>query len=76
MTIVLVTGGGELPLCTWQPWAAVEAVQTISEHSRLGQVRDQVGSRRWRNSGVVAAARELLLTLVYYGLRDEHIRCL
>jgi transposase len=56
-------------------WAAVEAVQTISKHTRLGQIRDQVGSRRGRNIGVVAAARELL-TLVYYGLRDEHIRCL
>jgi transposase len=56
-------------------WAAVEAVQKINKHSRLGQIRDQVGSRRGRNIGVVAAARELL-TLVFYGLRDGHIRCL
>jgi transposase len=56
-------------------WAAVEAVQRISEHHRLGQVRDQISARRGRNIGVVAAARELL-TLVFYGLRDGHIRCL
>ncbi|MBV8995679.1 MAG: IS110 family transposase [Pseudonocardiales bacterium] len=56
-------------------WAAVEAVQRISTHHRLGQIRDQVGYRRGRNIGVVAAARELL-TLVFYGLRDGHIRCL
>ena len=35
-------------------------------------VRDQVGARRGRNIGKVAAAREL--TLVFYGLRDGHIR--
>lgn len=56
-------------------WAAVEAVQRISTHHRLGQIRDQIGSRRGTNIGKVAAARELL-TLVYYGLRDGHIRCL
>jgi transposase len=56
-------------------WAAVEAVQRISTHHRLGQLRDQVACRRGRNIGVVAAARELL-TLVFYGLRDGHIRCL
>jgi len=56
-------------------WAAVEAVQRVSGHTRLGQVRDQVGARRGRNIGVIAAARELI-TLVFYGLRDGHIRCL
>lgn len=56
-------------------WAAVEAVQRVSKHHRLGQVRDQVAARRGRNIGVVAAARELI-TLVFYGLRDGHIRCL
>jgi transposase len=56
-------------------WAAVEAVQRVSAHTRLGQVRDRVGERRGRNVGVVAAARELI-TLVFYGLRDHHIRCL
>ncbi len=56
-------------------WAAVEAVQRVPAPTRLGQVRDQVGARRGRNIGVVAAARELT-TLVFYGLRDHHIRCL
>jgi transposase len=56
-------------------WAAVEAVQRISNQHRLGQLRDQVGARRGRNIGVVAAARALV-TLVFYGLRDGHIRCL
>jgi transposase len=56
-------------------WAAVEAVQRVSGHTRLGQIRDRVGQRRGRNIGVVAAARELV-TLVFYGLRDHQIRCL
>lgn len=56
-------------------WAAVEAVQRVGKHTRLGQLRDRVADRKGRNIGVVAAARELL-TLVYYGLRDEHIRAL
>jgi len=56
-------------------WAAVEAVQRVSAHTRLGQTRDRIGERRGRNIGTVAAARELI-TLVFYGLRDGHIRCL
>jgi hypothetical protein len=56
-------------------WAAVEAVQRVAGHTRLGQIRDQVGARRGRNIGVVAAARELIV-LVFYGLRDHHIRAL
>jgi transposase len=54
-------------------WAAVEAVQRVGTHTRLGQRRDRVAERRGRNIGVVAAARELIC-LVYYGLRDGHIR--
>jgi transposase len=50
-------------------WAAVEAVQRVGSHTRLGQVRDRVAERRDRNIGVVAAARELVC-LVSYGLRD------
>jgi hypothetical protein len=50
-------------------------VQRIGAHTRLGQIRDRIGQRRGRNIGVVAAARELI-TLVFYGLRDHHIRCL
>jgi transposase len=56
-------------------WAAVEAVQRVPGHTRHGQIRDRVGERRGRNIGAVAAARELT-ALVFYGLRDHHIRCL
>lgn len=56
-------------------WAAVEAVQRVGRHTRLGQLRDRIAERKARPIGVVAAARELL-TLVFYGLRDGHIRCL
>jgi transposase len=54
-------------------WAAVEAVQRVPASTGLGQIRDQVGARRGRNIGIVAAARELT-ELVFYGLRDGHIR--
>ena len=56
-------------------WAAVEAVQRVGAHTRHGQIRDRIGARRGRNIGVAAAARQLI-TLVFYGLRDHHIRCL
>jgi transposase len=54
-------------------WAAVEAVQRVPGHTELGQVRDQIGARRGRNIGVVAAARQLT-ELVFYALRDGHVR--
>ena len=54
-------------------WAAIEAVQRVGAQTRLGQVRERVGDRRGRNIGVVAAARELT-ELVFYGMRDGHIR--
>ena len=54
-------------------WAAVEAVQRVGPHTRLGAVREQVGARRGRNIGVVAAARELT-ELVFFGLRDGDVR--
>ena len=55
-------------------WAAVEAVQGLRE-GPLGHARVRIGERRGANIGKVAAARSLL-TLVFYGLRDGHIRCL
>jgi transposase len=55
-------------------WAAVEAVQRLGADTDLGARRDQVAQRRGnRNIGKVAAARELI-ELVFYGLRDGHIR--
>jgi transposase len=55
-------------------WAAVEAVQRVRS-GHLGGVRARIGERRGANVAKVAAARKLL-TLVYYGLHDGHIRCL
>ncbi|SFO37263.1 hypothetical protein SAMN05216207_104837 [Pseudonocardia ammonioxydans] len=57
-------------------WAATEVVQRVPGHIRLGQIRDHVGARHNNhNIGVLAAARQLT-ELVFYGLRDHHIRCL
>lgn len=55
-------------------WAAVEAVQR-ARSGIIGATRIRIGARRGANIGKVAAARKLL-TLVFYGLRDGHIRCL
>lgn len=56
-------------------WAAVESVQILPVHTRTGAVRDRVAARRGRNIGIVAAARTQL-ELVYYALRDHHVRAL
>jgi transposase len=56
-------------------WAAVESVQVLPRTSLVGQVRDRVAARRGRNIGVVAAARRQL-ELVFYALRDHHVRAL
>lgn len=55
-------------------WAAVEAVQRL-HHGPIGSARARIGERRGANIAKVAVARKLL-TLVYWGLRDGHIRCL
>ncbi len=55
-------------------WAAVEAVQRTRDGA-IAKARARIGDRRGTNIGKVAAARKLL-TLVYWGLRDGHIRCL
>jgi transposase len=57
-------------------WAAVEAIQRAGEDTPYGRRRADILARRGDTfTGVakIAAARELL-TLVYYGLRDGHIR--
>ena len=56
-------------------WAAIEAVSGAARDRRANAVKVRVGARRGHNIGRVAAARHLL-TLVHYGLRDGHIRCL
>jgi hypothetical protein len=57
-------------------WAVIESVNSLPDTSRIGAIREQVAHRRGnRNIGAVAAARRQL-ALVFYGLRDHHIRAL
>ena len=53
-------------------WAAVEAVHRV-HRGAIGAARARIGARRGVTIATVAAGRKLL-TLVYYGLRDGHIR--
>jgi transposase len=55
-------------------WAAVEAVQRV-HLGPLASMKSRLSVTRGTNIAKVAAARELL-TLVYHGLRDGHVRCL
>ena len=57
-------------------WAVCEAIQRQPAGTRPRQVKDAIIARRGtqaRNTAKVAAARELL-TLVFYAMRDGHIR--
>jgi transposase len=59
-------------------WAMIEAVQHARTGTRIRAVTGGIIARRGpeaRNIAKAAAARELL-TLVFYGIRDGHIRCL
>jgi transposase len=57
-------------------WAAVEAVASRQHGGEaINATYVRVGRRRGKMIGRIAAARKLL-TLVFYGLRDGHIRCL
>jgi transposase len=57
-------------------WAAVEAVGRQRGATPIRETHHRIAERRGVNGiGRVAAARKLLV-LVYYGLRDGHIRCL
>jgi transposase len=55
-------------------WAAVEAVQRVRQ-GPIATCKTRIGARRGASIGKVAAARKLL-TLVFHGLRDGHIRAL
>jgi transposase len=55
-------------------WATVEAIQRKTT-AKITADKDRIAARRGKNIAKVAAARKLL-TLVYYGLRDGHIRAL
>jgi transposase len=57
-------------------WAAVEAVQHAPAGTPMKQVRDRIVARRGKDArhiATVAAARELVV-LVFYALRDHHVR--
>ena len=56
-------------------WAAIEAIQHQPDTTKIALDRNRIEARRGKNIAKVAAARKLL-TLVYYGLRDGHIRAL
>jgi transposase len=57
-------------------WAAIEAVQKMpADAGWLVCTREQIAERRGRQIATVAVARKLL-TLIFYGLRDGHIRAL
>ena len=53
----------------------MESVQIMPKTSKVGQIRERVGSRRGHNIGVVAAARQQV-EYVFYALRDGHVRAL
>lgn len=55
-------------------WAAIEAIQRV-HGGAIGATRARLAERRGANIAKVAAARKLF-TLVYYGLRDGHLRSL
>jgi transposase len=56
-------------------WAAVEAAHSAQRAGWLTETATRIAERRGRNIATVAVARKLL-THVYYGLRDGHIRAL
>ena len=59
-------------------WAAIEASQNAPAGTPMHAIRERIEQRRGPaagNLGKVAAARKLL-TPVYNGMRDGHIRCL
>ena len=57
-------------------WAAIEAVQKMpADAGWLVSTRTAIAARRGRQIATVAVARKLL-TLIFYGLRDGHIRAL
>ena len=56
-------------------WAAIEAVARHPTTAKIAADKQRIEARRGKNIAKVAAARKLL-TLVYYGLRDGHIRAL
>jgi len=56
-------------------WAAIEAISKMRGGPKLKVDYHRIADRRGKYVARVAVARKLL-TLVYYGLRDNEIRCL
>ena len=56
-------------------WAAIEAVQRHPTTAKIAADKHRIEARRGKNIAKVAESRKLL-TRVYYGLRDGHIRAL
>ena len=54
-------------------WAAVEAAQKLRSGSFLKSDYRRIADRRGKSIAKVAVARKII-TLVFYGLRDGHIR--
>lgn len=57
-------------------WAAVEAAQKLRKDSWLHSQREALAERRNSRSVAKVATARKIVNLVYYGLRDGHIRCL
>ena len=56
-------------------WAAVESVKSLGPTTLVGGYKSRVADRRGKNIGTVAAARKQM-ELVFYALRDHHVRAL
>lgn len=57
-------------------WAAIEAAQKLRKDTWLHDKRERLAQRRNSRSVAKVAAARQLITLVHYGMRDGHIRCL
>jgi transposase len=57
-------------------WAAIEAAQKLRTDSVLHTRREALAERRGNRRIAKTAIARRIITLVYYGLRDGHIRCL
>jgi hypothetical protein len=57
------------------PQHPVERLEGYPATAKISADKDRIEARRGKNIAKVTAARKLL-TLVYYGLRDGHIRAL
>jgi transposase len=57
-------------------WALVEAIQRAPAGTRPGQVKDAIIARRGEQARGIAktAAARIMLTQVFYALRDGHVR--